>query len=228
MRISLNARRKVEDYLSRIDKTKLENCKQYWRKLQPTTHIDYLRRWEFAYCSIRTHWKANITAFLAIKEVPISCPVVDLEKALIAAHVGLYGRCKGIHQCRQQFIKAPEDMYPVKRSSMCHFRDALANELYGIGLAKTAFALEMAFPEACDVVCLDTHMLSLYGIQHYKLTKNSYHDIEDHWIEMCQRFGLPSAIARHVYWNDLHGQKDTRYWSYVLEKEKDVKIESLS
>ena len=90
--------------------------------------------------------------------------------------------------------------------------------MYGLGLAKTSFVIEMCHPENRNVTCLDTHMLQLYSIDRKLIAnKKLYDEIECHWSEACSKRKIPNAIARHIYWDGIQKKTDTRYWSYVLE-----------
>ena len=51
---------------------------------------------------------------------------------------------------------------------------------------------------------------SKHGISEYKKT-------ERHWSVNCGKLGVPSYIARSIYWDGLQKQEDSRYWSFVLE-----------
>lgn len=88
-------------------------------------------------------------------------------------------------------------------------------------MAKVSFVLEMTLPLNSDVVCLDTHILSLYGRSDPKNTPNppEYHRIEDHWCRTCDRLGLSPVMARHHYWDSIRGECSTAYWSHVFEKQ---------
>ena len=90
---------------------------------------------------------------------------------------------------------------------------------YGLGYAKTAFAIELCYPTECEVACLDTHMLQLYG---HKVkgtpSPSKYRMLEQHWVDKCKSRKIPPFMARNVYWDSVQRQKDTRYWSYVFEK----------
>lgn len=63
---------------------------------------------------------------------------------------------------------------------------------------------------------MDTHLFQFYGLDQSR-DSSRYEEIERHWIEMCKMWNVPSYIARCVYWDNLQGHTDSRYWSYCLE-----------
>jgi hypothetical protein len=88
-------------------------------------------------------------------------------------------------------------------------------------MAKVSFALEMIHPNDNRTLCLDVHMLRLYGMEHLTYTSKSgaemYKKMERHWSVNCGKNKVPSYIARCLYWDNLKNQTTSRYWSYVLE-----------
>ena len=98
------------------------------------------------------------------------------------------------------------------------WRNRLVKKFFGIGLAKVSFAMEMCYPLYCGVVCLDTHILQMYGVDPRKgCGRAVYEEMEAHWIKICLDKGYPSAITRHILWDKIQNKRNTRYWSHVLE-----------
>jgi hypothetical protein len=96
------------------------------------------------------------------------------------------------------------------------------SKISGIGLAKVSFALEMIHPNEARVLCGDIHQLRLYDMESLKYNKSRsgtdlYKKMERHWMVNCGKLGVPSYIARSIYWDDLQKKEDSRYWSFVLE-----------
>jgi hypothetical protein len=65
-------------------------------------------------------------------------------------------------------------------------------------------------------------MLRLYDMEKLKYNKsksgtNLYKKMERHWVVNCGKQGVPSYIARSIYWDNLQKKEDSRYWSFVLE-----------
>jgi hypothetical protein len=44
-----------------------------------------------------------------------------------------------------------------------------------------------------------------------------YKKMERHWSVNCGKNKVPSYIARSLYWDNIQGKEDSRYWSYTLE-----------
>jgi hypothetical protein len=81
-----------------------------------------------------------------------------------------------------------------------------------------SFALELAFPLEAEVLCLDVHMLRLYGVKDpQKLRVGQYERLEADWIARSRAVELPSYIIKQIHWDAVQGRPDSRYWSHVLE-----------
>ncbi len=134
-------------------------------------------------------------------------------------------KAKGIAQFSTQFALTPHifKMAGAPMNPSQAYRTWLMKHCHGLGLAKTAFALEMCYPLRARTVCLDTHMLQLYGYTEAKerakagSNKKLYYEMEDHWIKTCDSYGIAPFIARAIWWDKKQQQKDSRYWSYVIE-----------
>lgn len=136
--------------------------------------------------------------------------------------VGIHQRrTRGIWDFSIKFWENPEVWKKQKDEDWVTFRDRLAVQCIGLGPAKTAFALEMCYPQECGVVCLDTHMLQLYGFDAKTLVGWNkgprYKQVEQNWLGHCRENEVPSFVARNIFWDDKQNQKDSRYWSHVLE-----------
>lgn len=88
----------------------------------------------------------------------------------------------------------------------------------GLGPAKVSFALEMAFPLEAEVLCLDVHMLRLYGKKTQDLRVGEYQRMEADWVARSRAVDMPPYIVKQMHWDRLQGRPDSRYWSHVLEK----------
>lgn len=67
------------------------------------------------------------------------------------------------------------------------------------------------------MVCLDVHILRMYGRKDQSLKVNEYERYEHDWLGRSRAAGLPPYIVKQVSWDALQGRPDSRYWSYVLE-----------
>jgi hypothetical protein len=211
---------RVEAFINNFDTRHAAQYLTYWDGITPRNESEYYDRWIFAFMSIHTTWKKNVAGFLAVKNLPPRLNWAQLYWAVKKAKCGLDKmRTHAIWDFHKRFWSDPTFWYPLPNESLPDCRDRLAKATYGIGLTKTSFVLEMAFPSTCDVVCLDTHILQLYNYYRKDTpNKSVYRAMEEHWIETCARKGVPSPIVRHLYWDKIQGQPDSRYWSHVLEK----------
>lgn len=210
---------KVEDFIKSVSKEDVDRYLTYWASIKPRNHFDYYLRWIFAFMSIHTTWKKNVDGYLEFKKLPTDFTWIELQGAVRRSKTGLDKmRTHAIYEFHKRFWAHPGLWYPHVGESMVSCRNRLAFSTYGIGLTKTAFVLEMAFPATCSVVCLDTHILRLYD--HNRKGSPSvtlYGQMENHWLETCKKYNVPSPMVRHIYWDRVQKKEDTRYWSYVLE-----------
>ena len=124
-----------------------------------------------------------------------------------------------------KFWANPEKFKKTNRENWFKFRNRLSNELWGIGLAKTSFALELCYPDSCKAVCLDVHMLRLLGMNEQGYKKDSKKDVAEYeqgerkWHYRANKMSAPNYIARCIYWDVKQGHKNSRYWSSCLENQ---------
>jgi thermostable 8-oxoguanine DNA glycosylase len=190
---------------------------RYWARLIPSTDNDRALRWVFAFLSIHTSWKKNVESYLEIEKMHDPYVYTDIYDTLKRSKCGLENmRARAVHDLKTIMNHTPHVMKPLINESLVVCRNRLAKYLYGIGLAKTAFALELIYPFQNEVVCLDTHMLKMYSQPPGTPRLATYLKIEQHWTETCNKLGYPPTIARHIYWDQVQNQKDTSYWSFVF------------
>ena len=127
-------------------------------------------------------------------------------------------RARFISEFSYKFWENPEKYKKTQKESWVEFRNRLQKNTLGLGPAKTSFALEMCYPDKAKVTCLDTHMFQAYGLDQTKDAKQ-YEKLERHWNDMCNMWNVPAYIARCLYWDTKQNYSDSRYWSYVLEKQ---------
>lgn len=216
------------------DRKRIDRYRKYWKQLVPQNADEYYRRFLFAIASVRTGWEETVTTYLGLAELLdnnggfIPCmgtikpkepiPNDELWLELKTSRGGLYNnRYVSIAKFSYGFRASPEYWYPVKGESLFDTRNRIRAMTFGLGLAKSAFALEMCYPETNEVTCLDTHMLKLYRCSASNISDSIYFKIEKHWCATCQKHNVPSVIARHIYWDNIQDRPDTRYWSFVFE-----------
>ena len=196
----------------------------YWGSIAALDQDSYFRRWLFAFCSVHTTWKYNVAAYEAIKNFrEWQHDKEELRKRLIKSRAGIFNnRAEWIWKFKDDFFTYPEfyerrfgERWPI-------FRNRLAARISGLGMAKTSFALELAFPLEAQITCLDTHMLQLYErtFSTGPVSGAAYRDYihtEADWLARSEALDMPPFIARQMWWDEKQGKTDSKYWSYVFE-----------
>jgi len=193
---------------------------EYWRGLQPEDDVSLFRLWLFAFLSVHTTWTNNVNGYTALHDLAWRDNKALLADRLHRSGVGFHNnRTRYIWQFSKVFWSSPDRYRKRKNESWRRLRDRLARDTLGLGLAKTTFALELSYPEA-PLCCLDRHILrfmvgdlSLNG----NMSPEQYAKLEARWVRAARKVDVPPAMARHIYWDQLQGQNDTRYWSSCLE-----------
>lgn len=215
---------KADIFFETFPRDKVIKYKEYWESVRPQNSSDIFRRYLFAYCSVHTTWRGNCAGYEAIKNFDDWVDDKEtLREKLHKSGVGLHNnRTNYIWDFATKFWNNPKDFYLTTKKYHVKKRDSIVSKISGIGLAKVSFALEMIHPNEARVLCGDIHQLRLYDMETLKYNKsrtgtNLYKKMERHWMINCGRLGVPSYIARSIYWDDLQKKEDSRYWSFVLE-----------
>lgn len=211
--------KKVDAFFSSLNQDEISEYSKYWTSVKPKNTSEQFQRWLFAFMSVHTSWKSNINGYLMIRNwwEWLNNPE-ELERRIIESGAGL-------HKNRTKFISAFAKDYwsnlafyqKTDDESWVEFRDRLVKKVLGLGMAKVSFSLEMIYPDIAEVVCLDTHLFQLFGLDQTKHSKQ-YHDMERYWMEMCKMWNVSSYVARCIWWDRNQGYTDSRYWSFVLEE----------
>ena len=214
----------LQNLLENLEKNKITEYTNYWDNLTPKTNDDYYDRWVFSFLSVHTTWSANVNSYLLLKNNKEAWfhDKQELDRLLREGGCGLYKRrCEGLWLFKYLFWEDPESWRRRLGETWQECRKRLEKRCNGLGYAKTAFALEMCYPTICEVACLDTHMLQLFGhkpADHGKMNSGTkYIALENTWIEYCQKYNVPSYIARCLYWDTKQKRDNSKYWSYVFE-----------
>ena len=222
-KIELN-KTKADIFFETFPRDKVVKYKEYWESVRPQNNDDIFRRYLFSYCSVHTTWQGNIKGYNAIKNFNEWIDDKDaLREKLHKSGVGLHNnRTNYIWDFSTKFWDNPKDFYFTTKKYHVKKRDSIVSKISGIGMAKVSFALEMIHPNEARALCLDVHMLRLYGMEHLKYNKSksgidSYKKAERHWMVNCGKMRVPSYIARSIYWDKLQNKEDSRYWSFALE-----------
>ena len=193
---------------------------EYWGEQAARSPAQLFRRFLFAYCSVHTTWEGNINGYKAISDFDKwKGSHTGLRTKLLRSGVGLHNnRAKWIDGFSQDFWADPVQYTRGAREGWSQYRDRLEDRIVGLGPAKVSFALEMAYPLEAEVLCLDVHMLRLYGVKDQSKVKvGQYERYEADWMNRARAVGLPSYIIKQLHWDRVQGKSDSRYWSYVLE-----------
>lgn len=192
----------------------------YWDDLTARTPSQLFRRFLFAYCSVHTIWETNVRGFESIRDFSHWLDShAGLRTRLVQSGVGLHNnRTRWIGDFANLFWADPRSFLRGPREGWPAYRDRLEERIVGLGPAKVSFALELAYPLEAEVVCLDVHMLRMYGVtDQAKVRVHQYEAIEHDWVSRARAAGLPSFVVKQVAWDRLQGRPDSRYWSHCLE-----------
>ena len=209
----------ISKYIEEISQTTIDEYTKYWNTIKPLTDDEYYNRWIFAFLSVHTSWKSNVKSYKRIANDTSIDSKLKLRDVISYTGVGLIEmRTRGMWQFKEDFYKDPQSWRKKEDEDWVTFRERTMNMCHGIGYAKTAFAIELCYPNECEITCLDTHMLQLYSAKNGSTpSPNKYKMLEKHWVDTCKSRNIPPFMARNVYWDKVQNQKDTRYWSYVFE-----------
>ena len=212
----------LETIFASMSSNQISAYSDYWESVKPTNDMDIFRRWLFAYTSIHTTWEGNVRGYNAIKDIEKWADNKEtLRQLLIDARCGMHNvRTEYIWNFTSDFMANTGDFHRGSTETWTAFRDRLNARCKGIGITKVSFTLEMCFPNEAEVVCLDTHMMQVYGMKEVRNSgalKKVYENNEQDWINRSQSINTAPYIARCMFWDTKQGHNDSRYWSYVLE-----------
>lgn len=192
----------------------------YWDGLAVRNDVDLFRRFLFAFMSVHTTWESNVAGYKAIRDHERWLGTRNgLRTALVQSGAGFHNnRAKWITRFADDYWAGPQAWRRAPREAWQVYRDRLERSILGLGPAKVSFALELAFPLEAEVVCLDVHMLRLYGAKPEKVRVGEYERMEHDWLGRARAVELPSFIVKQMHWDRMQGQPDSRYWSHTLEE----------
>ncbi len=194
----------------------------YWERMEARTDAQLFRRFLFAYMSVHTTWESNVTGYRAIADFePWLKDRPTLRGAIVRSGAGLHNnRAAWIGKFSDDYWASPERFRRQVRESWPAYRSRLESVITGLGPAKVSFALELASPLDAEVLCLDVHMLRLYGVRDpSKLKAGQYERLEADWVARARAVELPPFIIKQMHWDRLQGKPDSRYWSHVMEEQ---------
>ena len=154
----------VEQKINSIRQSTIDRYCDYWHGIEPRNTEDKWRRWLFAFVSIRAQWKANKESYRMLAGENWQTKD-ELSFILHKSRIGLVPmRERAIWEFTQEVKKDRSIIEPHFDDTWQTWRNRLVKKFFGIGLAKVSFAMEMCYPMYCGVVCLDTHILKMYGV----------------------------------------------------------------
>lgn len=213
----------VDKFFSSLSSSLVEKETKYWEDLTIRDDAEYFDRWVFAIMSVHTTWESNVRGYNdAMSDLSWTISKPRLEKMITDARVGInFRRNKGLWQLVQKFRSNPKQFHKKKGETWQECRNRLVGSIYGLGLAKTTYAIALGFPTEAQLCCLDVHLLRFMGHDVKKGHASSqkvYEQMEDEWLERCERYDVSPNVAREIYWNKVQNRRNSRYWSYCLER----------
>jgi len=211
-------------HIASVTPSEVERYGRYLTSIIPQNADEEFRRWLFAYASVHTTWRVNCKLYRKLKDMTWLHNSQALQQCIVEAGAGMHNkRTVYISSFADFFYKHPMWFQKSLHEDWSEYRNRLMEVTPGIGQAKASFWVEMRYPLESQVICVDTHILQLYGfsptmIQKHHVRKREMDEIEQHWAKTCVDHKIPPVVARWVYWDKKQNQTDSRYWSYVFEE----------
>jgi hypothetical protein len=218
----VNQLKKVDSFFDNLTLKLVKTETDYWDNLIVTSDAERFNRWVFAIMSVHTTWESNVRGYnLAMKDLSWAIDKDKLEQMVFDARVGMYERRnKGLWQLAQKFRENPEQFKKQEDETWQECRNRLIGTIYGLGNAKTTYALSLSDPTESQLCCLDVHLLRFMGhdlSNGHASNLKVYEQMENEWLDRCNKYGVAPNVAREIYWNKVQGRRNSRYWSYCLE-----------
>jgi hypothetical protein len=212
--------KEIDKFFDNLSLSLVKRETDYWDKLTIDSDAEYFNRWVFAIMSVHTTWESNVNGYnVAMQNFSWTIDKKRLEQMVIDGRVGMYHRRnKGLWQLVQKFRSNPKQFYKKKNETWQECRNRLVGSIFGLGNAKTTYALALGFPTEAQLCCLDVHLLRFMGHDmDGQPNLKIYQAMEDEWLDRCNKYGVAPNVAREIYWNKVQGRRNSRYWSYCLE-----------
>jgi len=214
---------KVDKFFDSLNPKVVEKETEYWSKLTTDNNADYFNRWVFAIMSVHTTWESNVNGYNeAMKDFSWTIDQKRLKQMVIDGRVGMFHRReKGLWELVKKFRSNPRQFHKKNNETWQECRNRLVGTIYGLGNAKTTYALSLGFPVDAQLCCLDVHLLRFMGhdlSQGHPSNIKVYQSMEDEWLKRCNKIDASPNVVREIYWNKVQERRNSRYWSYCLEK----------
>jgi len=219
----------VESKIKKLDLDRLPEYLHYFEKIRPKTAEDKFRRGLCAIATVHSTYESTVKLYASLWNLSWMGDSELLKKRIDASRAGLANnRTKFIMEYTALFWQFP-DLFKHKDGEPWHVtRDRIMAHVKGLGISKSAFFLELLYPKECRVVCMDVHMLRLYGVQDAQIAKVTKADMvrmETHWDMACRHLDINPVATRWLFWDTQQGKKDSRYWAWILEGEPKIQID---
>ncbi len=193
----------------------------HWQGLIPSTAEEIWSRIEFAGISPRVTYSVNVKAFkyLSFDRDLHYNSYSSMLKALKHCGTGIYKvKTKCLLDTYSKYVKDPRQFLKQQDETWQTYRNRITAEVYGLGYAKASFAVELLYPLQAEVVCLDTHILKLFGIKNRSIQdKEDYQAFEHEFLLKCKELNIPPPIARNIIWNELVANAEgLDFWTHCF------------
>ena len=193
------------------------NYKKYFEKITPVSKQDVYNRFLFALCSVHVTWENNIKGYQYLKDKAFDSKL-DTLIYVIESKLGMNKvRTKAFMNLWKIF---DEDWTQVKKNDKETWQDyatKLEGLFFGLGYAKSRFAIEMCYPNKAQIVCTDTHILQWAKQKSGKVSRKTCNKVEQGFLNHALQHGIPPVEMRWKMWDKIQGYNNPRYWSKVLE-----------
>jgi thermostable 8-oxoguanine DNA glycosylase len=211
----------LDKFLSKLSKGAIKTNTEYWDSLTIKNDFEYFQRWVFAICSVHTTWESNVKGYnLLMSDLSWTISKKRLEEIIHKSGLGMHTRrIKGLWQLVEGFRYNPKEFYKSDLENWEEARNRLVGRIFGLGYAKTTFAITLSFPTQAKLVCLDVHILRFMGYDRDGTPSGRFYlDMEQVWLKICRKHKVNPAVVREVYWDRVQNRMNPRYWSYCLER----------
>lgn len=212
---------KLDKFFNSLKLAHVKRETAYWESLQTQSDFDVFKRWLFAILSVNSNWESNVYAYkFLLSDFSWMVSKETLDEKMPKAQVGLNERrATGIWQLVEGFREDPSQFTKKDDETWVECRNRLIGRIYGLGNAKTTYALNLSYPVDAELLCLDIHILRFMGYEKNSISSlKQYRQYEDTWLEKSEKAGVAPNVAREIYWNRVQGRTNSRYWSYCLEQ----------
>lgn len=195
------------------------NYKEYLQNVvKPKSVNEILNRFIFAFCSVHTTWENNIKGYIMLKDNKITDELL-LKDKIKKSPLGMYNvRAKALSKFTKEFNKEPKKFLKRRNETWQDYATRLEKSIYGLGFAKTRFAIELLYPNSAKVCCVDTHIIQWSKQSPKKINRTLYNKIEQGWLNHSKKQKLNPVEARWLWWDKKQGYSDCRYWTKVFEE----------